>query len=413
MKQIKKISLIVFAAIIFIPQIKINAQETQLDTTNFWRNSWYIEAGGGIQTLFSSDVKDLSAAQRITPDISLSAGKWFNPFWGIRLQASGYSLNGNTSPLTNSTFADGYDVSSNVTVRPDGSYRHYLRYLNAHVDVRLSMFNLCGGAKFHHWDIIQSLGVGYMRTFAYKGTPATNNVSMHFAVMGKYSINEHWDINLEVAAAAFPNSFDGRTTQTALEGKLGGTLGVTYNFNNKPSKCADKYFAKKAEPKEPSLNEKQKINKQLSDINSRLENIDSRLENVESNVAKLEPVIEVKTVVDTVLLKREPFVLASIRFNYGKSEPIKGQEINYVNIADYLKANPYAKIILSGYGDKINGTPEGNLQISQQRINSIRNILIEKYGINFNRIETQAIGADNQPYQINEWNRVVVVTVVE
>jgi outer membrane protein OmpA-like peptidoglycan-associated protein len=400
-------------ALMLLPSIKINAQE--IDTTdNGWKNNWYIEAGGGAQILFSSDVSGLLPQQRFTPAVSLSVGKWFSPFVGVRLQASGYSLNGNTNPLTDSQFADGYNVVDILdNARPDGSYRHYLRYANFQVDVRTSLFTLFCGVKPRHWDIIPSLGVGYLRTFAYKGTVGTNNVSAHLALMGKYSINKNWDINLEVIGSAMPNSFDGRTTKTACEGSFGGTLGVTYNFNSKPTAKADKYFAKKAEPKE----EKQSVREQLATANSKLDSIEKRLENVEQKLdegIKSIPATEVKTVIEKVVVKekREPFVLTSILFDLSKSEPIKGQDVNLVNVVNYLKANPEAKIILSGYGDKGSGTPQGNLQISKKRVEAIQKILTER-GIDSAKIETRAIGISSQPYETNDWNRVVVVTVVE
>jgi outer membrane protein OmpA-like peptidoglycan-associated protein len=409
------ISFVLFIlSLMIIPQMNIQAQESD-STDTAWKNNWYIEAGGGAQVLFSSDVGALLPQQRFTPAISLSVGKWFSPFLGVRLQMSGYSLNGNTNPLTDSKFADGYNVADNVNVRPDGSYRHYLRYANFQVDVRTSLFSLFAGVKPRHWDIIPSLGIGYLRTFAYKGTVGTNNFAAHLAIMGKYSINKNWDVNLEIVGSTMPNSFDGRTTKTALEGALSGTVGVTYNFNSKPSKTADKYFANKAEPQKPRVsNDKSQIATQLSELNFTLEKLNQRLENVEKKVENLEipPAVEVQTVVEKVLVKREPFVLTSILFNLSKSEPIKRQEINFVNVVNYLQGNPDAKIILSGYGDKGSGTAEANLQISKKRVEAVRTILIDN-GIDSNRIEIRIIGDDSQPYQINELNRVVVITATE
>jgi hypothetical protein len=158
---------------------------------------WYIEAGGGAQLLFSSDASDLKFSKRITPAISLTGGKWFSPYWGVRLQIGGYSLNGNSSPfglyladpLGNGLYGQNDPVRDHVKIRPDGSYRHYLRYVNAHVDFQLSLFNLIKGREHtSKWDIIPAVGIGYFRTFKYKGTPVTHNISNHVSVMGKYNV---------------------------------------------------------------------------------------------------------------------------------------------------------------------------------------------------------------------------------
>ena len=58
--------------------------------------NWYVEAGAGAQVLFADDASGLGFGQRLTPSLSVAAGKWFSPYWGMRLQARGYGFNGNT-----------------------------------------------------------------------------------------------------------------------------------------------------------------------------------------------------------------------------------------------------------------------------------------------------------------------------
>ena len=117
------------------------------------KKNWYVEAGAGAQVLFADDASGLGFGQRLTPSLSVAAGKWFSPYWGMRLQARGYGFNGNTGmggiyvadPVDGLVYGTGDPVRSEVTIRPDGTYRRYMRYLDVHVDFRLRLLDLIGG----------------------------------------------------------------------------------------------------------------------------------------------------------------------------------------------------------------------------------------------------------------------------
>ena len=58
------------------------------------QSGWFIEAGAGVQTIFSRDASKLDFGKRLTPSYTIGAGKWINPYSALRLQVGGYSLNG-------------------------------------------------------------------------------------------------------------------------------------------------------------------------------------------------------------------------------------------------------------------------------------------------------------------------------
>ena len=47
-----------------------------------------------------------------------------------------------------------------------------------------------------------------------------------------------------------------------------------------------------------------------------------------------------------------------------------------------------------------------------RRAAQVRTILINDYGVDSKQIEAQGIGANYQPYEENDWNRIVIVTVI-
>ena len=359
------------------------------------QNGWFVDAGGGVQTIFSSDARKLDFGKRLTPSYTIGVGKWITPTLAMRLQIGGYSLNGMSTseglylhdPQTDGSVFGTHDpVIDNVTVNPDGTYRHYLRYVNAHADFMVSLSRLLfsGQGKF---DVLPAVGLGYARSFAYRGTAATNSLTANFSVMAKYKVKKCLDVNLEIGSALMPDHFDGRITGKKYEPTLGATLGLSYNFN------AAKPYVKK-----------ERIRKQ------RREAVVDTVYMVERIVER--PVYKDRIVEKPVAKKQNPFRLASISFAYASAKPSEKQNVVFENIVEYLKQNPSARIRLDGYADKATGKSKTNLMLSIRRTDSVRNILIERYGIAPSRIEAQGIGSNAQPYENNKLNRVVIVTAI-
>lgn len=359
------------------------------------QNGWFVEAGGGVQTIFSSDASKLDFGKRLTPSYTIGVGKWITPAYALRLQVGGYALNGMSTseglylrdPQTDGSVYGPHDpVIDNVTVRPDGTYRHYLRYVNAHADFMVSLSRLL----FHNqskFDVLPAVGFGYAHAFAYRGTANTNSLTANFSVAAKYSVLKCMDVNLEIASALMPDHFDGRITGRKYEPTLGATLGLTYRFN------ASKPYVRKERSKK-----------------HRREAVVDTVYMVERVVER--PVFKDRIVEKPVAKKQESFRLASISFAYASAKPAKKQDIVFENIVEYLKQHPSARIRLDGYADKATGKARTNLMLSIRRTDSVRNILIERYGIAPSRIDAQGIGCNAQPYEKNEHNRVVIVTAL-
>lgn len=359
------------------------------------QNGWFVEAGGGVQTIFSSDASKLDFGKRLTPSYTIGVGKWITPAYALRLQIGGYSLNGMSTseglylrdPQTDGSVYGPHDpVIGNVTVRPDGTYRHYLRYVNAHADFMVSLSRLLFRSQ-GRFDVLPAVGFGYAHAFAYRGTANTNSLTANFSVAAKYSVLKCMDVNLEIASALMPDHFDGRITGRKYEPTLGATLGLTYRFN------ASKPYVRKERSKK-----------------HRREAVVDTVYMVERVVER--PVFKDRIVEKPVVKKQEAFRLASISFAYASAKPAKKQEIVFENIVEYLKQHPSARIRLDGYADKATGKARTNLMLSIRRTDSVRNILIERYGIAPSRIDAQGIGCNAQPYEKNEHNRVVIVTAL-
>lgn len=58
------------------------------------------------------------------------------------------------------------------------------------------------------------------------------------------------------------------------------------------------------------------------------------------------------------------------------------------------------------------GSKAYNMKLSLKRAENVANILVNTYGIRKDRLIIEAKGSTEQPYKDNQWNRVVVLLVV-
>ena len=145
----------------------------------------------------------------------------------------------------------------------------------------------------------------------------------------------------------------------------------------------------------------------VNDLNGQINNL--RAENAELSkrpaycpecpeVQPAQATTEVKTVVSNVVY----FRIASAKID-------QNQYINIYNTAKYALDNN-SKIYIVGYADEGTGTSNGNMAISERRAKAVAKALVEKYGVSEDMIEVDFKGDTVQPYETNEWNRVVIMT---
>ncbi len=197
----------------------------------------YFEAAFGSQTLFSSDVENLEWNDRFTPFFSVAAGKWISPLWGAEIKVEGLSLNGFSTAEGTYTAASGNGslfeqdpVRSHVTIRPDGTYRHFIRYANVSVHLYASLAHLLfGNEKQTKFDIVPSVGIGNMHLFPYKGIPKNNTLSVSCGLTGKWYLTPSLDITLKGTAVFFNNDFEGRIAGTTdYEKYVAASVGLVW-----------------------------------------------------------------------------------------------------------------------------------------------------------------------------------------
>lgn len=78
-----------------------------------------------------------------------------------------------------------------------------------------------------------------------------------------------------------------------------------------------------------------------------------------------------------------------------------------------MKDNPDQNVAIAGYADKDTGTAAYNMKLSKRRAQAVYDVLTRTYGISPDRLSIVAEGSDKQPYDTNNWNRIVIFSVAE
>ena len=93
-------------------------------------------------------------------------------------------------------------------------------------------------------------------------------------------------------------------------------------------------------------------------------------------------------------------VTLNIEFDTGKWD-IKPKYDNEIKqVADFMKAHPETKVVIQGHTDNV-GTEASNIKLSQERADSVKGYLVDKFGIASDRLRAVGYGP-NKPIASND-----------
>lgn len=123
------------------------------------------------------------------------------------------------------------------------------------------------------------------------------------------------------------------------------------------------------------------------------------------------------TLFDGPVKSKEKIVIHDVLFEFDSAEIIvsTGEE-TLRKLMDHVNKRPgYNKLVIEGHTDSV-GTDDYNLKLSQRRSQTIKRLLVEKYGANASKIMAVGRGerapiADNGNYQGRQLNRRVEFTI--
>lgn len=387
-----------------------------------WVDNWYTELSIGGNVLFSKDARLNNGINNLTPNITIAAGKWFSPYLGARIQIEGYSAAAGSSAygsyigdeLQNGIFGNNDPIRDFVNIRPDGSYVYPIYFMNMHADLTVSIMSLVYGgfSNKDHWDVIPAIGLGYMHVFGVNGMPNADVMTTNFSVMGKYRILPELDVNIEVKTSLMPDMYDGRLTGSVVDPMFSFTVGVTYNIGGHKFEGRDRvvprvrYAVADNDRSAKTVENTTVVRVDNSELIDKIVKLEDRLNELKQE----NTYITILADNDESIKELNNKVIGTVLFKINTSEPKVEIDNQLVNVSALLDAFPSAKIQLEGYADENTGTPDYNKKLSEERVEYIKNILLNKYHISADKIYTLAFGCSKKAYHtsISEQRAVLI-----
>lgn len=335
-------------------------------------------------------------------------------FWGDMRGVVGIELQKNITPVW------GIGVESQWSVNTSSWAQKGFMHSTTAFDHQLlgvyntiNLMNLFGGYKGtpRVFEINVNAGVGWLHAYMnnhkelYDLLGASTFNSWYTKVGPDFNFNlgkaKAWTLSLK-PAFIYNMNYPGSTGYDIRHGYFEILAGVTYHFKN-----SNKSHSFKVHDDTDYLY----ALVLLEDDNRHLA---ERVAYLEENPLVVEKIVQVTNEVAVV---EEPGITAisnAIGFDLNSSKIPTTAYASLQNIAELLKEEPELKLNILGYASAAEGTQEYNLILSQHRGDNVKTVLVEKFGIDSNRINVIAKGDTIQPYPNNNtWNRCVLFEPVE
>jgi outer membrane protein OmpA-like peptidoglycan-associated protein len=323
-------------------------------------------------------------------NVQAAIGRQFTKLWGARLAVNAWQSKG------------GSDYKY-VTYNGQSSVNWKYNYIAPTIDGTLNLSNLvCGFNPKRVFNLSAFAGVGLnfswnkkearevnaaiiankaVEPLYYMGKNADGkelwkpiSVVGQFGLIGDIKISDNWAINLELAANTLNDSYNTKKAGN-WDWYFNALAGVKYNFGKT-------YSTRFIPAPEPEIRYVEKI---------------------------VEKIVEVPApaAAETAATAAEP-LRRDIFFTIGKTIIRKSEQQKINDVVEYMKANPEAKVNVTGYADAGTGNDRINDRLAAGRADVVVKAL-KKAGIAASRISYDSKGARVQPFADNDSNRVSIV----
>ena len=386
-----KLNKILLTASLLFGGLCANAQETV--TEYEFQPHWYGQAQIGLQETLGEG----AFGKLLAPNAQLAAGYKFNPYIGARLAVNAWQSKG--------------------VISFEGVHKYKWNYVAPTVDAVVDLTNLIGGYNPTRLVEVNLLaGVGINIGFHNKEANAINN-TLSAALQAGQNIPDlpgNYVNGVPAGYNVLGNIWDG--TKTRFVGQVGVDVNfnvtdqlqvglelmansLSDNYNSKIGSTADWYFNALVGVKY-AFGPKYQTHTRTIEVPAPEPVIVEKV---------VEKIVEVPVQVEKEVVKEEVTMRRDIFFTISNTTIAKSEQAKVQQIADFLKENPEAKVIITGYADKGTGTMAINLRLSKQRAQTVANELQKKYGIPASRMEVKSMGeSEYQPYSDPAQNRVAI-----
>lgn len=378
----KKIAMFIAAAAI---AVSANAQKTVVTASKAGDNI-YVGVNGGATT----DLNGENAFSAFQPNFGIRVGKNFTTVFGVALDL-GSQMNAHKRDC-------------------DFGNKTFFNNVEANLLGTANLMNLFAGYKGEPrtFEIIALGGFGWTHSFGdwspardAEGNDAVNTkLALDFAY--NFGGAKQWQAYVEPAityrSAAAVNNFKYNLSDADFSLKAG----VNYKFGCSNGKHNFAIEQLRDQSEIDGLNAK--INSLRSDVDAAKAAAAAK----DAKIAELQKALtDCQNKPAPVVEKKAANLQPSVVFAQGKSVVEKSQLANIEMIAKYMQNNKDSKVKISGYASP-EGSKEFNQKLSEKRAEAVKTVLVKKYKIAADRIQTEGLGATDKLFDQVEFNRVAL-----
>ena len=325
----------------------------------------------------------------LSPELGVRVGKNFTTVFGVAVDATMH-FSSMPSEFNTKTWVDNTNISLLGTA---------------------NLSNLFAGYKGEPrtFEVIALGGFGWGHMFKGpegKMNALTSKAALDFAVnLGKA---KEWQVYLEPSITYGLQGYaEGYAADNTMKYDINRSgfsvkLGVNYKFGN--SNGTHNFAVEQVRDQA----EIDALNAQINAARSEADAAKAAAAKKDAEIARLKKALsDCENKPAPVVEKKAANLQPSVVFAQGKSVVERSQMSNVEMIAKYMKNNPNAKIKTSGYA-----SPEGskalNQKLSEKRAAAVKDLLVKKYKIAADRLETEGLGATDKLFDEVEFNRVAL-----
>ena len=369
----------ILSCLMLVAGLTASAQEQKGTTEYVFEPHWYVQVQPlGVQyTLGERDFKDL-----LSYNVQATVGRQFTKLWGARLAINAWQSKGGSKYETyNKEYgwkwkyvAPSIDGTLNLSNLIAGFNPNRVFNLTAFAGLGLNIGFSNGDADAANTQIKTDLALTNYEPLAYLWDGTKVRLFGQFGLNADFKLNDAWSINVELAANTLNDKYNSKKAGN-WDWYFNALAGIKYNFGKT-------YSTRFIPAPEPEIRYVEKVVEKIVEVPAPAP--------AETAATAAEP------------LRRDIF------FTIGKTIIRKNQQQKINDVVEYMKANPEAKVNVTGYADAGTGNDRINDRLAAGRADAVVKAL-KKAGISASRISYDSKGARVQPFADNDSNRVSIV----
>ena len=340
--------------------------------TNRFGDNWFVGVGAGVNSWLG---KGVDGKAGVATDIYV--GKWFTPSVGARVGWAG---------LKNKVVAnDGFTAC-------DGTFNCN----TIHAELLWNLSNAFSGYKeTRTWNVIAYPSFAYMRA------RSNSEFGAGLGLLNSFRVSNRVNINLDLSALATKSTYP--HVSPAPNTKLGvmpsAKIGVSVNLGRTNFKRHTSAV--------PAIVPVPFTEDQYNALQERVNALEKENKDLKAQIEELK-----NAKPDTVTVSKAGDLVspATLYFEIGSTKLSEREEAHLdFYVKNILEQAPDKVFVLTGSADKGTGTASRNQYLSEQRVNNVKKILVEKYGISEDHLVVKAEGSSNNRFGSAVLNRVVTI----